>query len=118
MSVLGDKIRARREAWLELDEPPRRALKIRRLPESRMGMFLVGKRIDLQTSCDCVVGWRHVTEADLLGQEVGASDEQEFDADALRELLADDVELLGRVNDHIVSSVQRFLEDKAAAEKN
>lgn len=118
MSVLGDKIRAQRESWLELDEPPRRALCIRRMPEGRMGVLVVRKKLPLEDVCECIVNWRGFTEADLLGTSVGSSDVVAFDADACRELVADDVELFLKVNDHLMNGIETFLTNKAAIAKN
>lgn len=118
MSILGDKIRAQRESWLELDEPPRRALCIRRMAESRLGVLVVRKKLALEDLCECIVGWRNFTEADLLGTAVGSSDVAAFDPDAVRELVADDVELFVKVNDHLMSGIEAFLASRADTAKN
>lgn len=118
MSILGDKMRAQRESWLELDEPPRRALCIRRMPEGRLGVLVLRKKLSLEELCECIVGWRNFTEADLLGSTVGSSDAAAFDPDACRELVSDDVELFVKVNEHLMSGIEAFLTQKAEATKN
>jgi len=117
MSKLGEKIRAGRESWLELDEPPRRALKIRRMPGVEMIALRQGK-VDFETCCACVVDWRGYSEAEFLGTAVGSSDPTEFDPDALRELLGDDTDLLKRVSTHLAKLVGEYLKKRGETEKN
>lgn len=119
--------RAARASWLELDEPARRALQIRRPNMEHIddwkGTFKEGVGIAAlpkmrQIASTVVTGWRGFTEADLLGEAIGASSEQPFSREVFAEWISDEVEVLAKVVDRATTMFNDYVEKKAAAEKN
>jgi hypothetical protein len=110
---LAARMLARREFWVELDEPrdgqpaAGRRVKLRRPAESKILSMRHG--VTLADVQDAAVDWAGITEADLLGPQHGASDPVPFDADAWRVWIADSVAMAGRcaarmnevITDHI-----------------
>jgi hypothetical protein len=127
--------RQQRATWHELDDPPRRALQIRRPTEDqviawRSTLESLGKGGDDNTAFlaavpklreivgSVVIGWRGFTEADLLGPAVGASSPQDFDAEVFAEWVQDETMLLVAIASDAVKSFKEHRDKKAAAEKN
>lgn len=125
--------RAQRATWLELDEPPRRALQIRRPGEEAIAgwraVFEVFNEGDSDKSLatlpklrdiarSVVVDWRGFTEADLLGEAIGASSPQSFDLDVFSEWVDDETLTLVNIASHAARAFTEYRDKKAAAEKN
>lgn len=108
------RIHAQREGWAEVE--PGVALLMRRPAETAMGRLRAG--LAHESVCACIVGWRGVTEATLLGAQVGAADEVAFDAELCREVLADRLAWVEKASEHLVGAITAHLQAKAAAEKN
>lgn len=115
--------------WLELDDPPRRALRLRRPQQwelvkwkdayqSRDIERTVPLMIDL--ACGLVDEWRGFTEADLLGAAIGSDAEQPFAADLFRAWITglDDMALYVRVAEAAFVNWKANEDKKAAAAKN
>lgn len=118
------RIRAGREVWLELepasgsgdDAKPAKRVRIRRPAEAEMRTFLVQSRAE--AAVGVVVGWDGFTEADLLGDSVGAADAVSFDADLWAEVVRDRADWISLVTDRAVALVQAHQQLKAESEKN
>lgn len=115
-------LKRRREKWIDVAEGKR--VKITRPPETEMGALLKvdGDRklwaVGIEQVQRYVVGWEGYTEADLLGEGVGASDPLPFDAELWRLVCADDVELMTKVADGILNAVVGHLAAKDESAKN
>lgn len=85
--------RRRRSAWLELDDPPRRAVQIRRPLDA--DMLAYRSRRDGRVMVDMVIAaaidWRNFTSADVLGVDQGSDDLAEFSDELFAEWAADHV---------------------------
>lgn len=122
MSKLIDQVRAQRQQWL--DVAPGKRLQIIRPAESQFGEIIrrvKGKAeisIELPHVCKFVTGWEGFTEADFLGETVGASDPLPFDPELWAEVVADRGDLIKLVSAALIESVVKHFEKKAEAEKN
>jgi hypothetical protein len=114
MSTLSDRIRAQREAWLEVSEGKR--VKIRRPAELQLAALKNG--IEVEHIADVVVDWEGWTEADFLGGALGKSDPLPFDADAWREYVMDHGEIAAKIAQQFVDLVSKHFEVKADTAKN
>ncbi|MCW7542018.1 hypothetical protein OOT46_29915 [Aquabacterium sp. A7-Y] len=87
--VLIRKLRAQRESWVPVAEGKR--VRIIRPPEAEMVRFIAdkGMKVEVEHVRDYVTGWSGITEADLLGEAVGSSDEVPFDTELWAEVVAD-----------------------------
>lgn len=65
-----------------------------------------------------VTGWDGITQADLLGAAVGASDPAVYTPELAAEALADHGDWLSKVADWLAHSIQQHIESKAATAKN
>jgi len=122
--------RQQRATWLELDEPARRGLQVRRpgedtvaswrsMIESVQGGNVLSALPKLrEIARDVVIDWRGFTEADLLGEAVGASSPQEFDKDIFAEWVDDESVILIAIATHAATVYAAHRDKKAAAEKN
>lgn len=92
MSALGNRMRARREAWAEV-QGFRFHL---RLPTAlQISQANTGVEVALQS----VIGWEGVKECDLLPDEPDTP--AAFDADACREFLSERLDLLAEVVEEV-----------------
>lgn len=108
------RIRAQRESWLEVE--PGKELRIRRPAETRMLTLRNG--VSLESAVECVVDWRGLTEADLLGAAIGSSDPLPFDSALCLEVVADRVAWLEKISTRLVEQVVAFIAKKDDAVKN
>lgn len=108
------KLQAARESSVEVATGKR--LKVRRPLEADMPRFRNGVSVEL--ACECVVGWEGVTEADLLGAAVGASDDVPFDAGVAAETLRDRVDWVEKVSRHVAELITTHIEQRVATAKN
>lgn len=122
MSRLIDQLRAQRKTWVDLE--PGKRVQIMRPPESEIGKFLhledgqKHMRAELDQVVKYVTGWDGITEADLLGAAVGASDAVLFDAVLWAEVVADRGDWLKLVAQALLDAIVKHFEAKAQAEKN
>ena len=120
--------RQQRATWLELDDPPRRALAIRRPAEDRVHSrrdVIGNKDAGIESlpqmrkiASEVVIGWRNFTEADLLGKEIGGDSPQDFDPEIFAEWVDDKPKELVEIAGKAVSAFIEHRDKKAAAEKN
>lgn len=119
-----EMLRRQREArskWHELDEPPRRALLVRRPAATAMLQFASGISASQVPALvgAAVVDWRGFTEADLLGGTLGSSDAmQPYDAAVFQEWVDDSPEAMNAIALAVVDLVQANTERQARAAKN
>lgn len=117
-----NKLRAARQSWVELE--PGKRVQIIRPPESSVGSFLrddAGGRAmvaELEQIKKYVTGWDGITEADLLGASVGASDPLPFSSELWAEVVEDHGDWLKVVATALLDSIVKHFEKKAAAAKN
>lgn len=118
--------RAARTFWHELDEPPRRAVQMRRPNETE----IAGWREDLRPGSvkpqrlleiagDIVVDWRGFTEADLLGDDQAPADQQQaFDKKVFLEWAQDNTADVASMAARAVQEYSAWREKKDVAAKN
>ena len=122
MSRLINQLRAQRQSWVDLE--PGKRVQIMRPPESEIGAFLrvENGRKSMMADLDQVVkfttGWEGITEADLLGASVGASDAVPFDPALWAEVVADRGDWLKAVAQALLDAIVKHFDEKAQAEKN
>jgi len=115
-----ERLRAQRQHWHELDDPPRRALLLERpqvvtmLPIRGRPTFDQLRKI----AEDHIVGWRGITQADLLGAAIGASDQEPFDKALLLEWLADHPEVITEAARTMMDLLRVYNQREDAAAKN
>ncbi|PTT75431.1 hypothetical protein DBR42_28940 [Pelomonas sp. HMWF004] len=68
--------------------------------------------------CRQAVGWRGITEAELLGAVVGSSDPVEFSTDLWAEVVRDRADWLGTCSVHLMEQINGHLQAKAEQRKN
>jgi hypothetical protein len=114
------QLRNARTFWHELDDPPRRALQIRRPSEDQLlawqDVFTADtKHIGRLRNAgrEVVVGWRGFTEADILGAAIGSDSPVEFDVELFLEWSTDNLMLLADVSNR---AVQAFLDHRVKKE--
>jgi hypothetical protein len=118
------RLRSKRETWCELD--PGKAVQLRRPAETEVltGMLqrTPGGGTTLQVEkahvCAAAVGWRGITEADLLGAGVGVDDAVPFDAGVWAEVVADRADWLQRAAAHLLDQITKHFEAQDTAAKN
>lgn len=113
-SVLIQRLRAAREAWVDLDD--QRSVLLRRPPETDLARLRHG--VTLQDAAAVVVGWRGFTEAYLVGARLGSDTPVAFDAALWREWVADHLEHSALVAQKLAELVERHLAAKDSAAKN
>lgn len=111
------QMRAARRRSVEV-EPGKRLVYLR--PTEEQILQLGARRIravDLARSQ--IVDWEGVTEADLLGSAVGSADPAPFSPEIAAEVLADRASTwLPALVDHLIATVQGFMEAREAQRKN
>lgn len=115
-SPLIGALRKQRTEWVDLTDKAKEGERISfvRPPELEFRSFTGGVTLDhLRRYCN---GWENVTEATVLGADIGSSDQPvEFDADLCAEILSDRSEWLSKVAVAMIDSInRRFAERKAA----
>jgi hypothetical protein len=122
MIKLITQLRAQRQTWVDL--APGKRVQIIRPAESEIGDFFRVTNGDRSMVCGLdqvakfVTGWDGITEADLLGAAVGASDAVPFDAALWAEVVADRSDWLKLVAAALLDAIVRHFDQKAEAEKN
>ena len=104
---------ALRETWLPVEEGLE--LRIRRPAEAQLPGLRAG---GADAYIACVVGWRGMTEARLLGASLGSDSPVYFTPPLWREVALDNVEWLSKVAEAVIAQVQAFLDRKDGAAKN
>lgn len=104
-----------RETWLELE--PGLRVKVRRPAEGELHAYLKA-RGEVATHLRCVVDWEGVTQATLLGPEVGASDPLAFDAELWLHAARDRAEWIQRVAEGVLAAIEAHAASREAAAKN
>lgn len=114
MVALLDKLRAQRESSAEVE--PGKAFTVRRPLAAHMHKLRAGVTPELV--CEHVTGWTGITEADLLGAAVGASDPAPFAPELAAEVLCDRPEWLQEVTRKLVEMVNAWFQQREAITKN
>ena len=122
---MAEAIRKSRQQWHELDEPPRRALLLQRPGDTQLSKWsgsgpagkLTGDEMIALTR-QCVVGWRGVTEADLLGAAVGSSDDQPFSREVFDVWAEDQMPVLRDVAVAVLAMIKAHADAKVEASGN
>jgi hypothetical protein len=114
------RMRQARERWHELDDPPRRALLIRRPGEVQMMRWRDGLTVERMPElvAQTVVDWRGFTEEDLLGGGVGGSDPVEFSRAVFDEWIGDRVKEMTDAATAVFELVNAHQIAQQAAAKN
>jgi len=121
------RLRAAREVWVQLPPGPHgqpRAVKFRRPAEAEvLGLIttVAGRRslqVELPTVQAYAVDWRGITEADLLGDTVGSSDEVPFDAAVWAEVVADKLGWLQPCAQGLLDAITAHMARQDEAAKN
>ena len=115
MSTLSDRIRAKREQWLDISEGKR--VKVRRPGELELAM-LRGGTVEIEHVATVVVDWEGWCEADFLGGAIGKSDPLPFDPDAWREYVIDHAEVATKVAQFFAEMIRNFVTERSDAAKN
>lgn len=122
-----ERLRAQRDSWCVLREAgdgvAELAVCLRRPTEAELPAYRPAEgqsmhQLLTDAVCRVAVGWRGVTEADLLGPAIGSSDEVPFDAALWAEAVRDRVEWVNACASHLMEQINRHLEAKAERQKN
>ena len=114
MASLADKLRAQREGRVEV--MPGKWVRFLRPPEIDFVRLRGG--VLAEHVCEYVTGWDGITEADVLGAGIGASDPAEFSPELWAEYARDRVDVVGKVAQAIADAITLHLEQRSAAAKN
>jgi hypothetical protein len=109
------RLEEQRRQWVTL--PNGIKVRYRRPLESEYARFR-GTENGIEHVCSYVDGWDGVTEAQILGPEVGASDEVPFDSELWSAYIRDQVEYASIVAQAIVGAIHAHEEAKGRAAKN
>ena len=110
MSALAEKMRRRREHWVPVADGRQYLVRV----PTRLEMALAGNAVE--AALRAVVGWDGVRQCDLLPGEPEAP--AEFDAEAFRELIADDLDGIKTLMDAVARLGEQRNAEVGAAEKN
>jgi hypothetical protein len=108
------KMAGQREVWADL--PGGRRLQYRRPPEVELPRLAGGVTLEVVVQYAC--GWSGFTEADLLGQAIGSSDQVPFSAELWDAYVRDHAGELQTVARHMAETVTAYLVQRDAAAKN
>jgi hypothetical protein len=115
-----ERLLAQRESWVELEPAggglSARRVRVRRPPETEFHMLAQG--VEVEHLKAYVVGWDGITEADVLGAAVGASDPVPFDAALWGELAKDRPDWYRKAAHGLIEAITTHLAAKAADAKN
>jgi len=118
--VLIKQMRARREAWVELEPAkghrPAKRVKVRRPTESELSAYAAST--GPEDAAKRVVAWEGFIEADLLDPGVGSSDTVEFDAGLWAEVISDQLAWVKLITDKLAEMIKAHKMSFEAAEKN
>jgi hypothetical protein len=120
--LIEQQMMAQRKSWVDLGDGKR--VQITRPPETMIGEFsnYGDGKFSVSSVIDRVikytVGWDGITEADLLGASVGASDLVPFDPALWALVIEDRAEWLMKIAQALTASIANHYEQKAQAEKN
>lgn len=110
----------KRSKWYELDDPPRRAVQIRRPQEGELfdmrGSRTAQDVVDLLSAA--AIDWRGFTEADILGEAVGSQDAAEYSPELFAEWVFDHVDVLMNLAGRVIDDAKKHVADREAAAKN
>lgn len=112
--VLIAKLLAQRESWVEV--APGRRVKVRRPDESEMADFRSGMNVQLLLRH--VVGWEGFTEADILGEGIGAADPVPFDAALFATVARDRMAWFEPISVEIATRIAEHWKTREATAKN
>lgn len=104
---------SQRETKVEVE--PGKLLVVRRPAETQMLLY---RRVTAEAAIDCVVGWEGITEADVLGASIGASDPATFSSALCRELMLDRSRWCEAVARTVIEQIATHLQATEAVEKN
>lgn len=118
-SALLAQLRAARTLWVEIAEGKAIQL-LRPLEADAVSLIRNGMagELGLEDVKRCAIGWRGVTEADLVGKGVGSDDAVPFDAEVLAEALGDNIVWLEKAINGLSSAVLQRMEARVAAKGN
>lgn len=114
--ALIEQLRAQRTGRVEV-EPGKFLLVRRPLEVTEMWRFFIGENTQ-ELFIKHVVGWDGVTQADLLGPAVGASDPAVFSRELADETLADKAEWVTQAGAWLANAIKAHIEKRAAEAKN
>lgn len=113
--ALIEQLRAQRTGRVEV-APGKNLLVRRPLGVTEMGRYFSAPTPELFIAA--VVGWDGITQADLLGAAVGASDPAPFSAELAAEALGDRGDWVGKVGEWLAQAIKAHVEERAAETKN
>jgi hypothetical protein len=112
--------RKRRASWFELDEPPRRAVQMRRPLDVEMLGF-AGRRdsaLIVELIGSAAIDWRNFTTADVLGPSQGSDDVAPFSAELFAEWAGDHVLEATQLGKQLIAKVEEHTAALKAEAKN
>lgn len=121
------KLREQRDSWCVLreaaDGEPELAVCLRRPTEAEIPGYKPTatqstEQLLTEAVCRQAVGWRGITEAELLGAAVGSSDPVEFSVDLWAEVVRDRADWLSACAVHLMQQINSHLRAKAEQRKN
>jgi len=108
------QVLAQREAWVDL--APGKRVRVRRPPEAEFYGFRHATPVD--AAARHVVGWDGFVESDLLGAGVGGSSPVPFEPELWAVLVADRIDWIEKVFEHLAKAIGEHLKAREAAGKN
>jgi hypothetical protein len=122
-SALLAQLRSARTLWVDLEEG--KAVQFLRPLEADVELLLQpvagggrGFRLGIADLRRYAVGWRGITEADLLGKPVGSDDAVSFDAEVLELVLGDNLDWLHAAIEGLTNAIVARLNARVAARGN
>ena len=117
------KIRDSRSVWIDLEEGKK--IQVIRPTELQVFQKFYKKSIDgkMEFSLEFndlkefIVAWDGFTEADILGNEIGASDKIEYHQDLFDEYLSDRIEWVNLIASSIMAEIEKAQTKKADSVK-
>lgn len=114
MSALLASLLAQRE--FDVDLAPGKRLRMRRPAASRV--HELARECTPERVASYAVGWSGITEADLLGPQLGTDAPADFAPELLVEVLADRMEWFSAAANEVVAQVKKHRELHGATAKN
>lgn len=112
------KLQQQRERQVEVE--PGKHVTMRGPTETQFTQFLQGGKLvaGFEQARDFVVGWKAITEADLLGTAVGASDEVEFSPQLWAEVIANHADWVRKITTALLDYIVEYHQRAETIEKN
>lgn len=116
-----ERLREQRRDWLDISALLRRdagSVRVRLVRPAEAEMPQLRGVLVAEAAADWVDGWDGVTEAVLLGDDVGSVTPVTFSADLWREFVRDRADIAKAVFDRLASMVEAHLKAREAARGN